>query len=202
MIVIVDYEMGNLRSVEKALEEVGAKVRVTQDPAVVAQADKIVLPGQGAFCDARKALDQLHLTPAVAAHLEQGKPYLGICLGMQLLMETSFEDGTWEGLGFFAGTVERFPKDIGLKVPQIGWNTVNFERADCPIFKNIEDRSYCYFAHSYRVKPKDQSVIAASTDYGEHVASVLWREHVMATQFHPEKSQTVGLQMLKNFVAL
>jgi len=198
VIVVVDYGMGNLHSVGKALEASGGKVHVSSDPAEVARADKLVLPGVGAFADARAELDRRQLTTPILEHIRSGRKFLGICLGLQLLFDRSHEDGLHEGLGVVRGEVVRF-RAGGLKVPHIGWNTIE-ETADAPLFTGVPDGSYVYFVHSYYVVPEDESVVAARTEYGERFTSAIAASNIWATQFHPEKSQQVGLRILDNFV--
>ena len=206
MIVIVDYGMGNLHSAAKALAHVGGQVMVTSDVAVIAQADKIVLPGVGAFADAMAALRDKQIVAPLKEGIEAGKPFLGICLGMQLLMGVSYEDGENEGLGVIEGEVRRFDftgradKD-SLKIPHMGWNSLEWDK-DVPLFKGLTNGSYVYFVHSYYVAPQDEAVIATSTNYGGAFASSLWKDNVYGVQYHPEKSQRVGLTMLKNFAEL
>lgn len=199
MIAIIDYGMGNLRSVQKALERSGKKCLITQDPALLREALKIVLPGVGAMQPAMEKLTQLNLTSPIKDAIQQGKPFLGICLGMQLLFEKSTEGGNVPGLGIFKGTVERFSK---LKVPHMGWNQIQFKKANCPLLKGIEDSASVYFCHSYFAVPEDSGLISTTTDYGVTFASSLWKNNVFAVQFHPEKSQSVGLRLLNNFAKL
>ncbi|HLF18520.1 MAG TPA: imidazole glycerol phosphate synthase subunit HisH [Candidatus Omnitrophota bacterium] len=199
MIAIIDYGMGNLRSVQKALEASGAKAAVTQSKDDILQASKVVLPGVGAMKPAMERLTELGLIDVIKRTIEQRKPFLGICLGLQLLMEKSSEGGSTPGLGIFKGDVRQF---TGLKVPQIGWNQLKMKGKNCPLFKGIDSGSNVYFCHSYYVNPKDKNDIAAATDYGVEYASSLWRENVFGVQFHPEKSQTIGLKILKNFTEL
>ncbi len=196
MIAIVDYGMGNLRSVEKGFQKVGVEVTVTSDPAAVDNADAVVLPGVGAFRDCIRNLADLKLTDAVVRSIGKGKPYLGICLGLQVLFSESEEFGTCRGLDIFRGKVVRFR--TGLKVPHMGWNTVTVGRRP-PIFGDIEDQSYFYFVHSFYVVPEDRDIIAGTTEYGEPFTSMIWKDNVFATQFHPEKSQDLGLKILKGF---
>jgi glutamine amidotransferase len=200
-IVIVDYGMGNLRSVQKALERVGASAHISSDPLDVTAADKVVLPGVGAFRDAIARLREARLAEPIVAHIESGKPFLGICLGLQLLFTRSHEDGLYEGLNVLAGDVVRFPEQRGLKVPHMGWNHLRFHGA-CPLFKDLNDGDAVYFVHSYYAVPLDRGVIAAEADYPTAFTAAVWRDNIYATQFHPEKSQTVGLTMLRNFAAL
>jgi glutamine amidotransferase len=198
---LVDYGMGNVRSVEKALEHVGAEVFRAVDADQLSQADKLVMPGQGAFRDCVAHLQKNELWDALISWLRNGSPFLGICLGQQALFETAYENGKYSGFGFFQGTVERF-QEKGLKIPQIGWNTVHFVKPNCPLFRDIADNSYFYFDHSYIVKPNHADIVAGETEYGETFSSIVWRENCYAVQFHPEKSQEVGLKLLENFVKL
>jgi imidazole glycerol-phosphate synthase subunit HisH len=198
MIAIIDYGMGNLRSVEKALERTGHAATITGDPAVLAEADKIVLPGVGAFRDAIAALGERRLVEPIRAAIAAGKPFLGICLGLQLLFDKSYEDGEYEGLGILPGEVVRFDVPAELKVPHMGWNQAHVRRRP-HVFDGIDDGAYFYFVHSYHVVPRDPSVIATETDYGALFCSSIWRDNLVAVQFHPEKSQDAGLRLLKNF---
>ncbi len=206
MITIVDYGMGNLRSVAKAFERLGVQARVTQSPGDIASAEKLVLPGVGAFEDAVRNLETLHLTEPLLKFLEAGKPFLGICLGLQLLFTESEEGGLHKGFGVFSGRVKRFPNG-SLKVPHIGWNNIqriaySVERRDCPLLKGISDGSYFYFVHSYYADPIDKNIVTAQTEYGVPFTSVIWKDNIFATQFHPEKSQTLGLKILENFAGV
>ena len=204
-IAVIDYGMGNLRSVSKALEHVApdAAVQVTSDPEVVRQAERVVFPGQGAMPDCMREMDARGLRPAVL-EAARTKPFLGICIGLQMLFERS-EEGDTPGLGVFPGRVKRFPpqamKDAKLKVPHMGWNEV-MQSAPHALWRGIADASRFYFVHSFYPQPVDASIVATRTDYGDVFASSVWRDNVFATQFHPEKSQKVGLQLLKNFVSL
>lgn len=201
MIQIIDYGMGNLRSVQKACEKVGGAAEIVTTPAAVRAADKLILPGVGAFRDAIRELQRLDLVDAIVAHIRADKPFLGICLGLQLLFDVSHEDGEWEGLGVFAGDVVRFPALPDLKVPHMGWNTL--QRVGQPrLLEGVPETASVYFVHSYYVRPQDESLIAARTVYGVPFASMIARGNVFATQFHPEKSQKVGLQLLANFARL
>jgi glutamine amidotransferase len=201
MIRIVDYGMGNLRSVQKAFEKVGAEAAVCTKPSELTHADKLVLPGVGAFRDAISELHKQQLVDPILSHIESGRPFLGICLGLQLLFDVSHEDGRWEGLGVLRGDVVRFPDQPGLKVPHMGWNTLE-PAAENPLLAGIPADSYFYFVHSYYVRPEDKSVVAASTQYASPFTSMVTRGNLFATQFHPEKSQRVGLKLLSNFAAL
>ena len=207
MIVVIDYGMGNLRSVSKALESLGAPVRVTSDPGEVAAASKMILPGVGAFGAAMDELRRRQLVEPIKAAIAAGKPYLGICLGLQLLFEHS-EEGNTDGLGVLRGAVKRFPAGTDLKVPHMGWNQVQRQatsakrQGSCPLLAGIPEGSYFYFVHSYYGAPLDRSVVALETEYGTRFASMVWKDRLFATQFHPEKSQSLGLKLLKNFVEI
>ncbi|CAN5607106.1 imidazole glycerol phosphate synthase subunit HisH [soil metagenome] len=196
-IVILDYGMANLRSVQKAFEAVGHAAVITSDPLLAAKAERLVLPGVGAFQDAIAKVRSSGLDRVVIDHIAADKPFLGICLGLQLLFDRSFEDGIHEGLGIVKGDVVRFVDQPGIKVPHMGWNSVKTN--ECPLFAGLEQESSVYFVHGYYAVPADVNVVAGWTDYPTPFASVLWKKNLFATQFHPEKSQRVGLQMLKNF---
>jgi glutamine amidotransferase len=198
MITIVDYGMGNLRSVQKGFERVGAKAVIATAPREVASAERLVLPGVGAFRDAISELRRKDLVAPVLDHIAAGKPFLGICLGQQLLFEESDEGGLYEGLGVLRGRVERFPEQPGFKVPHMGWNRLE-RSGSCPVFSGIPDDAYFYFVHSYYVVPEEDSVVAARTKYIIPFVSAVARDNVFAVQFHPEKSQRHGLSLLKNF---
>ena len=201
MIAIVDYQMGNLRSVQKGFERVGHSATVTSDPAVLGDADKIVLPGVGAFEDAIAELEHRQLVAPILAAAEDGRPLLGICLGLQLLFDRSHENGKHDGLGVIPGEVVPFELPAGFKVPHMGWNQLRFLKS-VPLLKGLDDGVHCYFVHSYYVVPKDERVIATETDYHRPFTSMIWRDNVYATQFHPEKSQANGLRILRNFADL
>ncbi len=196
MIAIVDYGMGNLRSVEKGFKKVGVEAKVTSSPKDVEDASAVVLPGVGAFRDCIRNLTDLSLTEAIANSIKKGKPYLGICLGLQVLFSESEEFGRCKGLDIFRGKVVRF--QISEKVPHMGWNNVKIVRRP-PILSAVPDDSFFYFVHSYYVVPDDRDVIAAKTDYGVNFTSMIWKDNVFATQFHPEKSQNLGLKVLAGF---
>ncbi len=202
MIAIIDYGMGNIHSVQKALESMGAKTVVTNKPADIKSCDKAVLPGVGAFDDAVLELKKQNLIDALNEFIRAGKMFLGICLGMQLLFEESEEAKTTKGLDVLKGAVKKFENKDGLKVPHMGWNQLKKVPGDCPLLKNIPDNSYVYFCHSYYPQPKEQRVIAATTDYGVDFTSIVWQDNIYGVQFHPEKSQEVGLKILRNFVSL
>jgi len=206
VIAIVDYGMGNLRSVSKALEHVGADVRVVTDPKQILAADKVVLPGVGAFADAAAHLRDQGLIEPLLTVIDQGRPFLGICLGLQLLFDVSYEDGEHTGLGVVRGDVVRFdfrdrPDATGLKIPHMGWNQVHWLR-DCPLCEGIDSGEYFYFVHSYYVRPTEHDVRLGQCEYGIDFTAMIWRENVYATQFHPEKSQRAGLKILENFTRL
>jgi glutamine amidotransferase len=201
-IAIVDYGMANLRSVQKAFERVGHAATITGDPTRIREAAKVVLPGVGAFRDAIARLRDTHLDSAITDHIRSGRPFLGICLGLQMSFTRDHEDGLHEGLGLFQGDVVRFPAVPGLKVPHMGWNTLSFPRPNCPLFAGLPPDPAVYFVHSYYPNPADPDVIAATADYPQPFTAAIWRDNVFATQFHPEKSQSVGLQMLKNFATM
>ncbi len=196
-ILILDYGMANLRSVQKAFEKVGAAAIISDDPNRITAADKLVLPGVGAFRDAIARLREADFVAPIKEHIERGKPFLGICLGLELLFTTSYEDGVHQGLDIFPGEVVRFGAIPGLKVPHMGWNQLRIRRR-APIFRALPGDSV-YFVHSFYVKPKDDGIIATETDYPTPFTSAIWRDNVVATQFHPEKSQKVGLAMLRQF---
>lgn len=198
--------MGNLHSVHKALVQVGAQAEIITNAAGIDAADKIVLPGVGAFADAVTTLREKGLVDPIIKAIDKGKWFLGICLGLHLLFDVSYEDGEHQGLGIIAGEVKRFDftgrsDEDELKIPHIGWNSLHWDR-DVPLYRGLEQGAYVYFVHSYYVDPTDQSVIATRTEHGIEFVSSIWRDNVMATQFHPEKSQQVGLKMLENFTAL
>jgi imidazole glycerol-phosphate synthase subunit HisH len=196
MIAIVDYGMGNLRSVEKGFLKVGVDARVVTEPRAVDDAHAVVLPGVGAFKDCMRNLREMSLMEPIIRSIQKGKPYLGICLGLQILFTESEEFGIYKGLDIMPGKVVRFQVD--LKVPHMGWNNVKILRRH-PIFEGVKDESFFYFVHSYYVVPDDYNVIATTSDYGITFTSMVWRENILATQFHPEKSQENGLRILKNF---
>jgi glutamine amidotransferase len=201
VIALLDYDSGKLRSVHKALLKVGANVRVARSPEEMADARAVVLPGVGAFDDCIHAMEKQRLLEASRKFIQSGRPFLGICVGYQALFEKSEEFNSCAGgLGFFQGKVVRFSETNGLKIPQIGWNQIESINTKCPLFRGIAEGSYVYFVHSFFPKPADDSIVATRTNYGETFASSVWRDNVFATQFHPEKSQDVGLKLLRNFV--
>jgi imidazole glycerol-phosphate synthase subunit HisH len=203
VIALLDYGSGNLRSVEKALRKVGADLLVTTRPEPLREARAVVLPGVGAFDDCISAMQRQELLGAVRDFIRSGRPFLGICVGYQALFERSEEFNSCAlGLGIFGGKVVRFTEQPGLKIPQIGWNQLEIVRPDCPLYAGIPGGSHVYFVHSFHPQPTDAGIVATRTDYGGAFASSVWRDNVFATQFHPEKSQAVGLRLLKNFVSL
>jgi glutamine amidotransferase len=199
-IAIVDYGMANLRSVQKAFAQVGAEASIISRPEEIARVDRLVLPGVGAFKDAIATLREKSLAEAITEHIARGKLFLGICLGLQLLFDVGYEDGEHRGLGIVAGKCVRFDVDtkMGLKVPHMGWNQLE-PRSNSPLLKGLAPGSNVYFVHAFHVVPADSRVIATETEYGSRFVSSIWRENIMATQFHPEKSQKVGLRILENF---
>ena len=205
MLAIVDYGRGNLRSVQNGFRQIGASARVSGDPETIAKADGVVFPGVGAFRDCMQNLAARGLDDALRQVIRDGKPVLAICVGMQALLSESEEFGTTPGLDIVAGRVRRFPQPGAarqrLKVPHMGWNQLRLHRS-CPLLDGLPERVYTYFVHSYYAIPTESAVVVASTDYGVEFASVLWRDNLYATQFHPEKSQTWGLRILRNFVQL
>jgi imidazole glycerol-phosphate synthase subunit HisH len=206
MIAIVDYGMGNLRSVQKALEQVGSSATIVRTPEELARADKVILPGVGAFGDAMTNLRELGLADPLISAARSGRPFLGICLGLQLLFDVSYEEGEYTGLGVVPGRVLRFSfsgqsEGASLKVPHMGWNAVSWA-APCPLLKGLASPQHFYFVHSYYVSPTDPSVTCGVCDYGGPFTAMIWRGNLFATQFHPEKSQKIGLAILRNFAGL
>jgi len=202
-IAIVDYGMANLRSVAKALAAAGASSRIISTPEEIDRADKLILPGVGAFKDAIATLRRTGLADAAVRHIERARPFLGICLGLQMLFDVGYEDGEHRGLGVLRGKCVRFDVDQtqGLKVPHMGWNQL-IVRKPSPLVAGLPAGSCVYFVHGYHVVPEDAAVIATETDYGGNFVSSIWRDNLMATQFHPEKSQKVGMHVLENFSRL
>jgi glutamine amidotransferase len=201
MIAVVDYQMGNLRSVQKALERTGQPTVITSRAADILAADKVILPGVGAFRDAIQELRQRQLVAPLRAAVADGKPFLGICLGLQLLFDRSYEGGQYEGLGILPGDVVRFQLPAACKVPHMGWNAARIVRP-APLLEGIPQGTHFYFVHSYYVRPADADVVAMEVDYGHPFCAMIWRENLYATQFHPEKSQSQGLRILRNFAEL
>jgi glutamine amidotransferase len=200
MIAIIDYGMGNLRSVQKGFERMGREAVVTRDPRTILDAGKVVLPGVGAFPDCMRNLEEYGLIDAVQKSIASGKPFLGICLGLQLLFTESEEFGISKGLDIMKGRVVRFkgPEFKGLKIPHMGWNSISIKRRP-PAMQDVPDGSHVYFVHSFHVVPEDRGVIATTTNYGIDFVSSIWKDNIVAVQFHPEKSQALGLTILKRF---
>ncbi|MBO5364434.1 MAG: imidazole glycerol phosphate synthase subunit HisH [Clostridia bacterium] len=199
MLAIIDYGAGNLRSVQKACQLLGADATITSDAKTIEKADHVILPGVGAFGDCIQSLHQTGLTDVVRHAAKSGKPFLGICLGMQLLFESSEETPGVEGLGIFQGEIVKIPKQEGCKIPHMGWNSLHFPK-ETPLFAGLPENSFVYFVHSYYAKPKDPSIVAATTSYCGELTVALQQGNLFATQFHPEKSGDVGLSILKNFI--
>ena len=200
MIAIVDYGMGNLKSVENAFKSMGYEATITRDPARILDSSGLVLPGVGAFRDCMRNLNTYGLKKSLYKFIESNKPFLGICLGFQVLFEESEEFGLCKGLGILKGRVVRFPEDK-LKIPHIGWNTVKIKK-ECPFLEGIKNFSYFYFVHSYYVIPGEKEIIVTTTDYGVEFTSSIWKDNIFACQFHPEKSQRLGLKILKKFAEI
>ena len=202
MIAIIDYGMGNLRSVQKALEKIGSSATICRKPEELADADAAILPGVGAFRDAIGELDRLGFSDAIRRHVGEQRPLLGICLGLQLLFDISEEDGEHAGLGLVPGRVVRFESQPGLKIPHMGWNTIEptSQAAALPQLSGVDAGSHVYFVHSYHVVPDDRSVVALESDHGGRFVAAIQSGSIFATQFHPEKSQAVGQRLLRNFV--
>ncbi len=197
-IAIIDYQMGNLRSVQKGFEKVGHEAMITSDPAELAKAERIVLPGVGAFGDAIAELRRRNLVEPIKEAIASGKPFLGICLGLQLLFDVGYENGEYEGLGILRGKCVRFDLPHEFKVPHMGWNRGTIKRK-APILKDTADGTFFYFVHSYYVVPEDPSIVAIESDYGHPFCAAVWKDNLFATQFHPEKSQEEGLRLLRSF---
>lgn len=201
MIAIIDYDAGNIRSVEKALLSLGGHVIITGDAEEILSADKVVLPGVGAFGDAMENIRERGLETVIHDVTESGKPFLGICLGLQLLFERSEEAPGVEGLGILKGEILKIPETEGMKIPHMGWNSLHLQNGG-KLFEGIQEQSYVYFVHSYYLKAEDERTVKATTEYCTHIHASVERENVFACQFHPEKSSDVGLRILKNFVEL
>ena len=201
MIAIIDYGAGNLQSVKKAFDFIGAESVITDNPEIINACDRILLPGVGSFGDAMDSMAKSGLVETVKQNALSGKPFLGICLGLQLLFEESEESPGVKGLGIFKGKIKKFSSDMGLKIPHIGWNSLEIKQKDT-LFKNVPENSYVYFVHSYYLHAEDEKDIATITNYGIDFHSAVGKNNIFATQFHPEKSGEVGLQILKNFASM
>ena len=201
MIAIIDYDAGNIKSVEKAMIRLGQDVCITRDKERILTADKVILPGVGAFGDAMGKIRQYGLEPVIHEVVEKGTPFLGICLGLQLLFERSDETPGVEGIGILKGEILRIPDHPGLKIPHMGWNSLDFQN-DGRLFKNLPEHPYVYFVHSYYLKAAEEDIVTATTEYSTHIHASVEKGNVFACQFHPEKSSDIGLQILKNFVEL
>lgn len=201
MIAVIDYDAGNIRSVEKALLALGQEVHITGEPQEILRADKVILPGVGAFSDAMENIRSRGLEPVIRQITDRGTPFLGICLGLQLLFDSSEEAPGAKGLGLLKGRILRIPQTPGMKIPHMGWNSLHLEN-DGKLFRGIEEQSYVYFVHSYYLRAEDKTIVKASTEYGAHIHASVEKGNIFACQFHPEKSGDVGLHILKNFVGL
>lgn len=201
MIAIIDYGAGNLQSVKKALDFIGAESVITDNIETINACDKILLPGVGSFGDAMDSMTKKGLVDTVKQNAMSGKPFLGICLGLQLLFEESEESPGVKGLGIFKGKIKKFSSDMGLKIPHIGWNSLEIKQKDT-LFKGIPEKAYVYFVHSYYLHAEDENEIATVTNYGIDFHSAVGKDNIFATQFHPEKSGDVGLQILRNFASM
>lgn len=201
MIVIIDYDAGNIKSVEKALISLGEKVTVSADPAVILNADGVILPGVGAFGEAMEKLHAFGLVDVIKEVAISGKPFLGICLGLQLLFDSSEESPGVEGLGILKGKIVRIPEGEGLKIPHIGWNSLNYPN-NGRLFQSVAEGSYVYFVHSYYLQAEDEAIVTATTEYGVEIQASVEKDNIFACQFHPEKSSEVGLKLLENFIAI
>ena len=201
MIAIIDYDAGNIRSVENALIALGEEVVITRDPEILLQAEKVILPGVGAFGDAMEKLHAYRLVDVIHQIVEKKTPFLGICLGLQLLFESSDETPGVEGLGILKGKIVAIPHDKGLKIPHIGWNSLSFPN-EGRLFRGLNENAYVYFVHSYYLKAEEPEIVVATTDYATLIHAAVEKGNIFACQFHPEKSSDVGLKILENFIAL
>ncbi len=201
MIAVIDYDAGNIRSVEKALLLLGQEVCITQDAGEILSADKVILPGVGAFGDAMDNIRKRGLEAVIRQVADKGTPFLGICLGLQLLFERSEEAPGVKGLGLIKGEILKIPEKEGMKIPHMGWNSLHLEH-DGKLFRGIEEQAYVYFVHSYYLKAEDENIVKASTEYCTHIHASVEKGNIFACQFHPEKSSDVGLHILKNFIEL
>ena len=201
MIAIIDYDAGNIKSVEKAIQSLGEEVVVTRDAEVLLSAEKVILPGVGAFGDAMDKIRSYNLEGVIHQIVDKGTPFLGICLGLQLMFEESDETPGVKGLGILPGKILRIPDGEDIKIPHMGWNPLHFEK-ETKLFKGIKEGAYVYFVHSYYLKAQEEAIVAASTEYSTHIHAAVEKGNVFACQFHPEKSSDVGLAILKNFIEL
>ena len=201
MIAIIDYDAGNIKSVEKALNYLGEEAIITRDHDEIVNSDKVILPGVGAFADAMEKIHRYGLEETIHEVVEKNIPFLGICLGLQLMFESSDEGPGVKGLGLLPGKILRIPKSRDLKIPHMGWNNIKVKE-DSRLFKGLPENPYVYFVHSYYLQADDEDIVAATTEYGVKIHAAVEKDNIFACQFHPEKSSTVGLQILKNFVSL
>ena len=201
MIAIIDYDAGNMKSVEKAMQYLGEKVVITRDPETILAAEGVILPGVGAFGDCMEKLHHYGLVKVIREYVAEGKPFLGICLGLQLMFESSEESPGVEGLGLLPGKIVRLPVESGLKIPHIGWNNLHFPRKG-RLFEGVLEDSYVYFVHSYYLQAKDPKIVTATTEYGAQIHASIEQGNLFACQFHPEKSSEVGMQILRNFLSV
>ena len=201
MIAIIDYGAGNVQSVYKALKYIGCDCKITRDKNEIINANGAILPGQGSFGDCMRSMIEYDIRDTVLDYIRSGKPFLGICVGLQLLFEGSEESEGTEGIGVFSGKIKRIPNGEGLKIPHMGWNSLSFMNRE-GIFRDIDDNPYVYFVHSYYLDSPDKSIVTAQTEYGVTIDASVMKDNITATQFHPEKSGDVGLKMLKNFAEM
>lgn len=199
MVAIIDYDAGNIKSVEKAMQALGENVRITREPEKILSADHVILPGVGAFGDAMDKIRQYGLDEVIREVVDRGTPFLGICLGLQLLFESSEESEGVSGLGILQGKIVRLPEEQGLKIPHIGWNSLKFPSSG-RLFAGLPEESYVYFVHSYYLQAEDAQIVTATTEYGAHIHASVEKGNVFACQFHPEKSSDAGMRILKNFL--
>lgn len=199
MVAIIDYDAGNIKSVEKAMLALGESVRITREPEEILSADHVILPGVGAFGDAMNKIHQYHLAEVIREVVDRGAPFLGICLGLQLLFESSEESEGIDGLGILRGKIVRLPETQGLKIPHIGWNSLNYPNKG-RLFEGISEEAYVYFVHSYYLQAENAQIVTATTEYAAHIHASVEEDNVFACQFHPEKSSDVGMTILKNFL--
>ena len=199
MVAIIDYDAGNIKSVEKALQYLGEEVVITREPEIILKASHVILPGVGAFGDAMEKLRNYGLVPVIKEVVERKIPFLGICLGLQLLFDTSEESPGIQGLGILKGEIKRIPEKEGLKIPHIGWNSLKYPKKG-RLYEGVQEESHVYFVHSYFLKATESDIVVATTEYGAHIHASVEKDNVFACQFHPEKSSVVGLKILENFI--